>query len=366
MKTFKEFLTEMAYSVATRGYLDSRSKPYQFWLSGEYEAPLPFSAPMFKRIKSDNEDKKALHITGGPGMVSLFELQNSSKSLSVMTKIFKTQAPYLLKGIETSGGYIVELEGNMIMIGEEDIFTSSDSDGMRWMDMHFFKNVWNKPLKYSEEYEKSIYRVLEKIRTDFDTAVSIIGNDLSNNIRAFGESQKNGRLKWALQKTDEAVNTKQWGMNFLKLKDTIEEEKKLNTEISDVNLKLIEAYEKEINKTLFQVTKQLFDNAENYIKSNFEEFSNMFTKAEQGSYNEGVMNRFKIKKIHVDARLPFPNLKKKTENTVHIDFLNTNLKREIDRYRIPVVTHTDMASWDKVFDDYTWEKTGKKPALFMP
>ncbi len=365
MKTFKEFLAEMAYSDITRGYLDSRSKPYEFWLSGTYEAPLPFSAPMFNRIKEDNTDKKALHITGGSGMMSLFELQNSSKSLSVMTKIFKAQAPYLLKGIETSGGYIVELEGNMIMIGEEDIFTSSDRDGMRWMDLTFFKD-FTEQKRFTKKYEASMHRVLEDIRVDFDREVSITGKDLTNDIREFGGRQKNGRLKWALQKTDESNEPTDWGKNILKLKATIEEEKKLNTEISDVDLKLIEEYEKEINKTLFQVTKKLFDNAESFIKANFEEFSNIFTQAEPGSYNEGVMNRFKIKKIHVDARLPFPNLKKKTENTVHIDFLNTNLKREIDKYRIPVVTHTDMTSWNTLFDDYTWEKEGKKPALFMP
>ena len=216
MKTFKKFLTEMAYSVATRGYLDSRSKPYQFWLSGEYEAPLPFSAPMFKRIKSDNEDKKALHITGGPGMISLFELQNSSKSISVMTKIFKAQAPYLLLGIDTSGGYIVELEVNMIMLGEEDIFTSSDSDGMRWMDMRFFKNVWNKSLKITEQYEESIIKVLDGIRPDFNSEVSIVGKDLTNKLRVYGETQKNGRMKWALQKTEDSTWSTDWGRNLLK------------------------------------------------------------------------------------------------------------------------------------------------------
>jgi hypothetical protein len=362
MKTFKEFLAEMAYSDTTRGYLDSRSKPYEFWLSGKYKAPLPFSAPMFNRIKEDNTDKKALHITNGSGMMSLFELQNSSKSLSVMTKIFKAQAPYLLKGIETSGGYIVELEGNMIMLGEEDIFTSSDSDGMRWMDLTFFEEQ----KRFTQKYVESIEKVLDTIRDDFNTEVSIIGKNLTNDIREFGERQKNGRLKWALQKTDNARESRLWGTKLLNLKNTLKEERELNKEISNEHLNLINAYDEEINKTLFQITKDLFDNAERFIKDNFEEFSNIFTQAEAGSYNEGVMNRFKIKKIHVDARLPFPNLKKKTENTVHIDFLNTNLKREIDSYGIPVVTHTDMASWNTLFDGYTWEMAGKRPALFMP
>ena len=357
MKTFKKFLAEMAYSVATREYLDSRSKPYQFWLSGTYDAPLPFSAPMFRRIKSDNEDKKAIHITGGPGLESLFELQGSSKAISVMTKIFKAQAPYLISGIETSGGYIVELEGNMIMIGEEDIFTSSDSDGMRWMDLRHFKNVWNKQLKFTEEYEKTITKVLEEIRSDFETSVSVIGKDLADKIREYGENQMNGRLKWALQKTNEANEAVDWGKKFLNLKNTLIEEKELNSMISDEEYDLVEDYEKEVNKALFQVTKKLFDNAENYIKSNFEEFSNIFTKAEQGSYNEGVMNNFTIKKIHVDTR--------PLSGDTHVNFLETNLKTEISRGRgIPIEKHADMTSWDKLLSKYTWEMAGKKPAIF--
>ena len=79
MKTFKRFLAEMAYSVATREYLDSRSKPYQFWLSGTYDAPLPFSAPMFRRIKSDNEDKKAIHSSlGGAFFTDAYEAMKSN------------------------------------------------------------------------------------------------------------------------------------------------------------------------------------------------------------------------------------------------------------------------------------------------
>ena len=44
----------------------------------------------------------------------------------------------LLDGIETAGGIVVEVVGDVPFKGDFDIFTSPDNQGRRWLDLNQF------------------------------------------------------------------------------------------------------------------------------------------------------------------------------------------------------------------------------------
>ena len=144
MLKFKQFLEERRRATPeVRAWLDTRSKPYEYWLSRKFRVPFPISKPMMTRMGNTEENVEGIHITDDAGLKTIFNLQNSSKSISVMTFIDDVDMGMeLLDGIETAGGIVVEVVGDVPFKGDFDIFTSPDNQGRRWLDLNQF--IFNK------------------------------------------------------------------------------------------------------------------------------------------------------------------------------------------------------------------------------
>ena len=139
-KDFRQQLNERRReSARVKQLLSSRAKPYEYWLSKKFTLPFCISKPMLTRMQNTQTDVEAFHVTDIDFIKTLFEVQNSAKSLSVTTEIEDKRAGVLmLEGIETAGGILVELIGDVPFAGDHDIFTSSDSQGRRWIDIYQF------------------------------------------------------------------------------------------------------------------------------------------------------------------------------------------------------------------------------------
>ena len=105
MYKFKKFLEERrGVPIQVRTFLDSRAKPYEYWMSRKFNLPFPLSKPMMNRLGRGQENVKALHSTDAAGLETLVSLQNSAKSISVFTKLIDGESGMtMVEGIETDG-----------------------------------------------------------------------------------------------------------------------------------------------------------------------------------------------------------------------------------------------------------------------
>ena len=116
MLRFNNFLEERRRTpVQVRAFLDSRAKPYEYWMSRKFNLPFPLSKPMMDRLGRGQKDVEALHSTDDSGLSTLVSLQNTSKSISVATTLQDSDSGFaMVEGIETGGGIIVELLGDVL------------------------------------------------------------------------------------------------------------------------------------------------------------------------------------------------------------------------------------------------------------
>ena len=192
MKTFKEYSELYEARRAThdvKQYLSHRSKPYEFWLSKRYDYPFPISGPMLERLRIA-EKVTAFHILPTHHLDKLLSIVRSAKSISAFTWIDNrsTATDILYSGVDAGGGIVVELYGDGILEGQYDIFTSSDNQGRRWMDLRSFESLSmsrsDKDLGQSfstllKEYKKSYAKVV------FDAAEELLSNENVEMLRIF-------------------------------------------------------------------------------------------------------------------------------------------------------------------------------------
>ena len=105
--------------------------------AGFKDLKIPLSSPIFKRVWPDTIRAKAFHVTDFDGVAKLKRLQGGKKSISAFYNI----DDYILQGgIKTEGGYVVELEGDILAAAPDDISSQPDKTGRRWL-------VWDTILK---------------------------------------------------------------------------------------------------------------------------------------------------------------------------------------------------------------------------
>lgn len=120
MTTFKQFLTEkqMAHSVA------------ETIVFGENEPPIILTPSMMKRLDYTVPNVRAFHITSPDLIPNLMKLEGrKTNQISVLTSL--NNAAALEFGIETDGGVVVELKGQIDAYFATDAFTGLLKGGRR-------------------------------------------------------------------------------------------------------------------------------------------------------------------------------------------------------------------------------------------
>ena len=110
---------------------------FDFRRAGLKDAKIPLSPAIFKRIWPKSIRSKAFHLTDLIGIQRLKKLQGGRRSISA----FYNMTDYMIQsGIRTEGGYVVELEGDVLAAAPDDISSQPDKTGRRWLTLSTIMN----------------------------------------------------------------------------------------------------------------------------------------------------------------------------------------------------------------------------------
>ena len=133
MKTFKQHLNEQ---VRWSGSLSDKLFDIGIGLSGLW---LPMSSIIFKRIGLEENRATVFHVTDAEGYEGIKKMQGKKKSISAF---FEMQNRYFNKGIQTRGGVVLELDANILSAWREDVMSSPDKSGRRWIQLNYFGGMY--------------------------------------------------------------------------------------------------------------------------------------------------------------------------------------------------------------------------------
>jgi len=126
MITFKQYLKE-----GPPAWTESLSTMlFDLPREGLKDLKIPLSSPIFKRIWPESIRSKVFHLTDDDGVRKLKKMQGGKKSISA----FYNMEDYIIQsGIKSEGGYVVELEGDVLAAAPDDISSQPDKTGRRWL-----------------------------------------------------------------------------------------------------------------------------------------------------------------------------------------------------------------------------------------
>ena len=125
MKSFKSYLKEEP------AWADSLSRMlFDLPRAGLVDVKIPLSPSIFKRIWPKSVRSTVFHLTNDEGVRALKKMEGGKKSISAFYNI-KTAA--IQDGIMTAGGYVVEMDADVLAAAPDDIGTQPDKTGRRWL-----------------------------------------------------------------------------------------------------------------------------------------------------------------------------------------------------------------------------------------
>jgi hypothetical protein len=187
MKRFKQYLKERL-KTGKRGapaWTESLSTMlFDLPRSGLADLKIPLSPAIFKRIWPESIRSKVFHLTDYDGVGKLKRLQGGKKSISA----FYNMDSYIISDrIKTEGGYIVELEGDVLAAAPDDISSQPDKTGRRWLTFSTLMNssTASDPGLGGKNKLKKMEKDLENLLVDIVTKRSDI-TPLPNINKAWG------------------------------------------------------------------------------------------------------------------------------------------------------------------------------------
>jgi len=133
MKSFKQYLQE-----GPPAWTESLSTMlFDLPREGLKDLKIPLSPAIFKRIWPEPVRSRVFHLTDLDGVGKLKKMQGKKKSISAFYNI----EDYILAGgIKTDGGYVVELEGDVLAAAPDDVSSQPDKTGRRWITFSSLMN----------------------------------------------------------------------------------------------------------------------------------------------------------------------------------------------------------------------------------
>jgi hypothetical protein len=133
MLQFKEYLDE---EVRWAGSLSNKLFDVGISLHGLW---LPMSTPIFRRIGLDDFRTTVFHVTDSKGYEGIKGIQGQKKSISAF---FEMHGKYMSRGVQTQGGVVLELDANILSAWREDVMSSPDKTGRRWIQLSYFGGMY--------------------------------------------------------------------------------------------------------------------------------------------------------------------------------------------------------------------------------
>ena len=151
MKTFKgHLLEEVAWTESLSTML------FDLPRGGIKDLKIPLSPSIFKRLWPKPIRSRVFHVTDYTGIANLAKLQGRKKSISAFYNI----AGWTIDdGIRTDGGYVVELDADVLAAAPDDISSQPDTGGTRWLSWDtIFKTMGQQ--KYLKRMENDLEEFL--------------------------------------------------------------------------------------------------------------------------------------------------------------------------------------------------------------
>tara|TARA_Y100000593_G_C4240144_1_gene301672 strand:- start:161 stop:982 length:822 start_codon:yes stop_codon:yes gene_type:complete len=98
--------------------------------AGYKDVKIPLSPAIFKRVWPKSVRSKVFHLTDYEGVQRLIKLQGKKKSISAFYNIAVDRISY---GIQTEGGYVIEMDADVLAAAPDDISSQPDKTGRRWL-----------------------------------------------------------------------------------------------------------------------------------------------------------------------------------------------------------------------------------------
>jgi hypothetical protein len=132
MKSFKGYLKEAApVPAGSPAWTESLSTAlFDLPRAGLKDVRIPLSPSIFKRIWPKPIRTTAFHVTDYASVKKLIKMQGKKRSISAFYNMDFDMISY---GIRTQGGYVVELEGDVLVASPDDVASAPDKTGRRWI-----------------------------------------------------------------------------------------------------------------------------------------------------------------------------------------------------------------------------------------
>ena len=252
MKSFKGYLTEApAWTESLSAMI------FDLPRAGLVDVKIPLSPSIFKRIWPKSIRSTVFHLTNDEGLRALKKIEGGKRSISAFYNITTSEISY---GIKTEGGYVVEMDADVLAAAPDDIGTQPDKTGRRWLVLDTLTVTMGGATKL---------RGMEK---DIESMMWKIINTHSDYPKSMAEMSINAA--WIELKDEREYYKKVMG---LIIKDYI-----------DGMEKVMKRYSKPL-KSIF--TDYAFD----------KELVPDPDSGDLALWDEIVVNNFKVKKVHVSA-----------------------------------------------------------------
>ena len=229
-------------------------KEYAVYSTSDYvftwDDHIPISGPMMKRIWPKAIRATVFHATDLKGLHKLVKLEGGKKTISAF---FSMMGKYMRTGVATEGGIVVEMEADVLVSARDDIMSKVDKTGRRWVTLDFFSSAARNYLGR----DRFAMVVKEFLKLKQDLVTKHVDKD--------------------------RYNQNMWKDVWKEMKD----------------------YLKYDGKKLAVVIKDYFDGVEKNLKRHEDLMGSIMLgyarskRQTDNSWDEQIVNNFKIKKIHV-------------------------------------------------------------------
>ena len=269
MKSFKGYLKEKFQdwkSGSGPAWTESLSTMlFDLPRAGLKDLKIPLSPSIMKRVWPKSVRSKAFHLTDDEGVRKLKKMQGGKRSISA----FYNMDDYLISdGIKTEGGYVVELEGDVLAASPDDVSSQPDKSGRRWITFSSLMNpsTASDPGLGGKSKLKGIEKDIEKLLID----IIVKYDDDPSDSSSYKPTESELNFDWMQIGRSTGGKTKS-----LIIKDYL-----------DGMEKIMKKHSKSLRSVLTDYTK----------KRTLEPDPDSGDKA---MWDELVVNNFKIQKIHV-------------------------------------------------------------------
>ena len=144
MKTFKGYLTEIGvdpFKMAGKPAWTESLSTMLFDLprAGIKDIKIPLSPAIMRRIWPKPVRTTVFHLTDYDGLGKLKKMQGGKRSISAF---FNIDPQVIETGIKSEGGYVVEMDADVLVASQDDISSQPDKTGRRWITL---SSLMNKP-----------------------------------------------------------------------------------------------------------------------------------------------------------------------------------------------------------------------------